>query len=413
MRVLMYAALPESGAGGVQAYLGALIKALGELTDGNEEYILLTLAGHDSWLRGLCGSNQRIETIKPVVQNTRKGLMSRLLDRILATREQIPERFPDRRSSPSADLTRVLPVSNGFIESFKASVIHFPFQWFIVSSLPSVFNPHDLQHLHLPQYFSPDVLLWREMLYPFACRVASRIAVASDWTSKDIQKHYSVTGEKIAVIPWGAATAAFPAPTAADLIGVRQRHKLPEQYLLYPAVAWPHKNHRRLIEAAAHLRNMGKTCFIVCSGAPTDLTPSLQQQVNKCGLAEFFRFLGHVPQEEMRALYSGANIVIIPTLFEAVSGPVAEAWQEGVPVACSNIPQLQEQAGDAAQYFDPTSASSIADTIEALINDNTKRNGLIRAGNRRLDLLQWRNTALKYRELYRETAEWAGTFTRD
>ena len=47
-----------------------------------------------------------------------------------------------------------LPQSHGFYESLGGDIIHFPFQEFTVCRIPSIYNPHDLQHLHYPQFFS-------------------------------------------------------------------------------------------------------------------------------------------------------------------------------------------------------------------------------------------------------------------
>jgi glycosyltransferase involved in cell wall biosynthesis len=68
--------------------------------------------------------------------------------------------------------------------------------------------------------------------------------------------------------------------------------------------------------------------------------------------------------------------VAIPTLFEAVSAPISEAWLEGTPIACSDIPQLREQAEGAALFFDPLSPESIAAALERLLNEDELRETL-------------------------------------
>jgi glycosyltransferase involved in cell wall biosynthesis len=97
----------------------------------------------------------------------------------------------------------------------------------------------------------------------------------------------------------------------------------------------------------------------------------------------------------------------VPTLFEAASGPVAEAWNEGVPVACSDIPQLREQAGGAAIFFNPFDPDSIASAIVKLCTDDETRNTLTCRGREVSSLLSWERTALAYRQLYRDTAAFA------
>ncbi len=410
MKIAIYANChPGSVAGGTQVYLGALVRALGELTDGPEEYVVLAPAGNEDWLRPLLGSNQRIEPlfIDPA------GMGRRVIRKLGRVQQKMVGRFATfreaeyRHLNPSvlSDPGTCLPVSNGFIESLGVSLIHFPYQDFVITSLPSIFNPHDLQHLHLPQFFTPNTLLWRELAYPFACRLASRVVVASKWIAADLCSKYSLPSEKVVVIPWGAASAAQAPPTAADVQMVRQKYGLPEKYIFYPAVAWPHKNHSCLIAAVALLSKGSHRVHLVLSGAPTGLTPSLKMQVTKLGLESLVHFVGLLPAGDMRAVYNTASAVVVPTLFEAASGPVAEGWQECVPVACSDLPQLREQAEGAACFFDPMSTPAIAEAITRVVFDSTLRDRLITAGNQRLRAYSWRMTAIAYRNLYRQVAQ--------
>ena len=95
-------------------------------------------------------------------------------------------------------------------------------------------------------------------------------------------------------------------------------------------------------------------------------------------------FLGHVPQDELRGLYRLATTMVLPSLFEANSLPVFEAWLEGTPVACSNATALPEQVGDAAVLFNPTDAKSIADGVASIVTDPSLAATLRAKGSRRL-----------------------------
>ena len=116
------------------------------------------------------------------------------------------------------------------------------------------------------------------------------------------------------------------------------------------------------------------------------------------------RFLGQIPSDELRAVYRLAQFVIIPTLFEAASGPLFEAWLEGVPVACSTVTSLPEQAGDAAFLFDPFSVEAIAGAIHRMNADENLRSELVCKGGERLKDFSWERTAKAYRAVYRRAA---------
>jgi hypothetical protein len=83
---------------------------------------------------------------------------------------------------------------------------------------------------------------------------------------------------------------------------------------------------------------------------------------------------------------------------------VFEAWQEGTPVACSNITSLPEQAGNAALLFDPLSIDNIAEAIHQMASDSKLRAGLQQNGSTRLKDFDWERTAKAYRAVYRRAS---------
>jgi glycosyltransferase involved in cell wall biosynthesis len=65
----------------------------------------------------------------------------------------------------------------------------------------------------------------------------------------------------------------------------------------------------------------------------------------------------------------------------------------GVPVACSRIGPLEEVAGDAARYFEPTDVADMARAIESLLTDDDLRTRLGEAGRVRARDFSWARTA--------------------
>ena len=248
-----------------------------------------------------------------------------------------------------------MPFSDGFYESLGCDLIHFPYQMFALCALPSVFNPHDLQYRHFPQFFTVRELAWREMMYRGGCNLAQAVAVGSQWVKEDVVRQYHISPDKIQVIPWAPPTTALEAPSAEAVERVRKRYALSAPFAFYPAMGWEHKNHLRLLEALALLRDReGLRVNLVCTVSPASpFYARIRGGCEELKLGDQVQFLGLVLREELRSLYRLAQFVVVPTLFEAASGPVFEAWQDRAPVACSTATSLPEQAGDAALLFDP------------------------------------------------------------
>ena len=413
LRVAINAQLnPEGGSGGVVTVLRALA-ALASLEDGPEEYVFV--GPHDSpeWLRSILPPGQTVvpgpapvewrpdplEPFKRALGPLRPAArgMRRTLNTMVQTAES--------KMGLAAFKSFAPPPPKNFYEGLGCEVIHFPFQSHEPCGLPTVYNPHDLQHLHYPEFFTPSEIAWRERHYPAACRAAHTVVVASEFVRRDLIERYRIEPQKIQVIPW--APPPLPEFTPEDdFTALRRKYGLGDRpFALYPAMTWEHKNHLRLLEALAHLRDReGLEIPFVFTGYQTDFWPRVERRAGELGLAGQVNFLGLIPREELSAFYRAARFVFIPTLFEAASAPLFEAWQHGAPVACSSVTSLPEQAAGAALLFDPFEVDCIARALARMATEEALRDELKRLGARRLDDFSLERTAKAYRAVYRRAA---------
>jgi glycosyltransferase involved in cell wall biosynthesis len=414
LRVAINAQLkPDGGTGGTVTVLRALA-ALARLEDGPEEYVFV--GPHDSteWLRSILPPRQtvvrgpapvqinpdRLEPFKRALGPLRPA--ARGIRRFINTTVQTAE-------SGLASLNNVTPPApKNFYEGLGCDVIHFPFQSYEPCGLPTVYNPHDLQHLHHPEFFTPSEISRRESLHPAACRAAHTVVVASEFVKRDVVERCGIDASKVQVIPWAPPPMheSSHASGADDIGMIRRKYGLSERpFALYPAMTWEHKNHVRLLEALARLRDReGLELRFVFTGHKTDFWPSVERRMNELGLGGQVNFLGLIPREELSAFYRAAQFVFVPTLFEAVSAPLFEAWQHGAPVACSSVTSLPEQASGAALLFDPFDVEKIADALARMATDENLRDGLRRRGTSRLEDFSLERTAKAYRAVYRRAA---------
>jgi glycosyltransferase involved in cell wall biosynthesis len=285
--------------------------------------------------------------------------------------------------------------------------MHFPTQWFVLCALPTIYNPHDLQHLHYPQFFTPQQLAWRETVYPAGCRHAHTVAVGTQWIKDDVVRQYGIDPDKVQVIPWASPTQFYKEPASRQPSAIAQRYQLERPFAIYPAVTWPHKNHLRLLEALAYLRDArGLVVRLVCTGSPYgSFQPMVEQRVRELSLSTQVKFLGYVPDDDLRALYRLAQFLVLPTLYEADSCPIYEAWSEGLPVASSNVTALPDQVQDAGLLFDPKDIVDMADAIERVATDEELRDDLRKRGKRRVGDFDWERTVKAYRAVYRRAAD--------
>jgi glycosyltransferase involved in cell wall biosynthesis len=71
-----------------------------------------------------------------------------------------------------------------------------------------------------------------------------------------------------------------------------------------------------------------------------------------------------IADEDLRALYSTAAMMLFPSLDEGFGWPILEAQACGCPVVTSRRPPMNEIGGEAAVYIDPEDPESAAVTVE-------------------------------------------------
>ena len=259
-------------------------------------------------------------------------------------------------------------LSDGYYESLGCHVLHFPTQPFILCALPTIYNPHDLQHLHYPQFWTAEELARRETVYRAACQFSNTVVVGSNWIKEDVVRQYALHPDKVQIIPWAPPTVQYRPIEPAQIDDARRKLALPETLCAVPGRHLAPQEPLRLFEALAELRDRrGLIVNLVCTGARFESHwPKIEQRLTALNLASQVKFLGFLPEVDLRAVYRSAQFLVLPTLFEADSCPVYEAWYEGVPVASSNHTAMPDQIGDAGLLFDAMNVTAIADALQRI-----------------------------------------------
>jgi glycosyltransferase involved in cell wall biosynthesis len=386
LRVCIDARLGGGRFGGVEQVLIGVASGLSALTDGDEEYLFFTHAEHEAWLVPYLGGPCR-------VLHPRQGYARR---RARAIRKGLVERLP--RIGPRYSVRH----GDGTIERAGVDVVHFPSQDAFTTEVPSLYQPHDLQHLHLPEYFSRWQSERRETIYRTHCERAAAVVMMSSWGRRDLIDRYGLDPGKVWVVPGASVLSVYPAPAPGELETMRARLGLPDRFLLYPAQPWPHKNHERLLEALALIRDRtGELIPLVCPGASPGAFERVRDRAGELGISETLVLPGFVSPKDLRGLYELATALVFPSRFEGWGLPVCEAFSAGLPVAASSATGLPDLIGDAGLTFDPESAEQIADSVQRLWSDDDLRRTLAKRGSERAAELSWDHTARLLRAHYR------------
>jgi glycosyltransferase involved in cell wall biosynthesis len=409
LRIAINAQLSGDGvAGGVEQAVAGLVSGLGRLIDGNEVYLIVCAPGRRAWLEPHLGPNSTlIERPLPPIDRTvisaaNLPAIQPLLPAARYLWRNTALRYREWSSRHRSSMDDGLEPGTGVFDQLRADVVNFPYQYMERVNAPSVFTPWDFQHEHHREFFTPEALTQRRLHYSAACRRATLIVVGAPSVQHDVCAFTGVSREKVFLIPWGNPSELVPTPSDDTLRATANRLRLPTGFALYPAKTFRHKNHIRLLQALARLRDTrGLIVPLVCCGGQDDYFLEIQKEVCRLDLEDQVRFVGFVDASDVRALYELAEFVVFPSLFEGWGFPPVEALSVGVPLACSAIQPLAERVGDAALLFDPTSVESIASAVETLATDQRLRSELCEHGLEFGKQYSWEVCARYHRALYR------------
>ena len=298
----------------------------------------------------------------------------------------------------------------------KVDVFHSPFplgpfpfgSW--RGHAPRVVTLHDL----IPLRFKGNIRApWRRPVFRRALRAAlgsSRLLICpSEATREDVEDLWpSLMGARprpeMRVIHEAAGDVFKPSePRRVDEL--RRRLGLERPYVLWLGSRRRHKNVELLVEAWQRLGEPLRSAFqLVLAGRSGVDDAAVRSFAGAAVERGEIVGLGPVDGEDLPALYSGAELFVLPSKAEGFGLPVVEAMACGTAVACAAAGSLPEAAGDAARLFDPSSLDSLVACLEHLLMDGETRRDLARRGLKRAATLSWRKAAAEHLDAYRWAA---------
>lgn len=266
-------------------------------------------------------------------------------------------------------------------------------------SVPTVLTVHDLIFRRLPEHHKSLNRWYLNAALPLYCRRATHIIAISQCTRRDLIASYQIDPEKISVIHEAADPRFEPQPPER-VAAVRQRYNLPERYLLFVGTIEPRKNLTRLLHVFERLHREKLTDGLVIVGKRGWLYGDFFAELERSPAGERVILPGYVPDEDLPAVYAGAQALAFPSLFEGFGLPAVEAMATGTPVACSGTSALPEVVGGAALTFDPTSQEAIASALRRLLTEPGLRRELAERGLERAARFSWDRVAAETEGVY-------------
>lgn len=244
------------------------------------------------------------------------------------------------------------------------------------SGIRSVVTMHDLIHERYPdQYPWLDRKIYTRK-FRYACANADAIIAISQQTKHDLIDFYAADESKIYVCYQSCHPKYAQQADIETKLAVREKYRLPNEYLLYVGSIIERKNLLNICKALHEAQDLTLPLLVI--GRGKEYKAKVEAYIAEHQLSNRVIFLSYQKQqngnigvdaEDFPAIYQMSSMLIYPSFFEGFGIPVLEGLYSQVPVITSNTSCLPEAGGDAAFYVDPSSPEEIAAQIRLILTD--------------------------------------------
>ncbi len=292
-----------------------------------------------------------------------------------------------------------------------ADVAHVPYFGSPLSAgLPTVVTVHDLIPMVLPEYRGN----WRVRLYTSlvaaAAAQASIILADSEASRQDILRKLQVPPEQVRVVYLAPAPHFQPAQNWQQIVGIKKKYNLPDEFVLYLGGYDVRKNVSALLHAYTWVSGTLHNDFplVLAGKLPAEDTPFFPDPLRiarELGIEQYVITPGWIAEEDIPLLYAAATVFVYPSRYEGFGLPVLEAMACGTPVVTTNAASIPELAGAAAFQLDPSDTKHMAAPIIRLCTEEAAVDDLVERGFAQVEKFSWEKTAadtlLAYQEALR------------
>ena len=230
-----------------------------------------------------------------------------------------------------------------------------------------------------------------------------RVIVPSAATRDQLAHYIGVDPDHVTVVHHGIDHRRFFPPTDGEVDDLRARLGIgSEPYVLYVGGYDFRKNIPTLVEGFAASGRTEELLLVLAGGASVHEYAAVAEASDRCGVTARVVWTGRVADEDLNALYGGAEAFMYPSLSEGFGLQLLEAMACGCPIITSNRSSLSEVAGEAAVLVDPESPDAIGAALAQLTSDlqqEYRDRGLARAAK-----FTWAQTARQTLDVYESAA---------
>ena len=269
---------------------------------------------------------------------------------------------------------------------------------------PMVVTVHDLIVTWWPDDENDLYVRYARAVTPRVLRDAAHVLTVSEWSKADIVERHGVDPARISVTYNGVHPSFHRERPAGAVEAARTRWADGRPYLFAIGSRLRRKNTARMLEALGVLHARRPLEHLVLVSGLAHTRDDFQAAADRAGIGDRVRFLPYLSQDDLVAVYAGADLSVYPSMVEGWGIPVIESLVVGTPVSTSATTGMREAGGDDATFFDPADVDSIADGIERALDGLAAWPARRDAAIARAKSYSWQRAAEITLDVYRRVA---------
>lgn len=231
-------------------------------------------------------------------------------------------------------------------------------------------------------------------------RKASRVIAVSHSTRNDLVGMIPGLASRTVVIQEGVDEKFFSADCPHQTL---KKYGIEGPYILYVGAGDLHKNLSRLIKVYVRMSDIFPHSLVL-AGKITERYRPIMELVEKLNLSHRIVFTDTVAEDDLPAVYKGADLFVLPSIYEGFGLVLPEAMACGTPVVASRISSIPEVVGNAAELFDPYDEDNMYDVCQTVLSDPDRRRRMRIIGVEWARRFSWQKMAKETRKIYEEVS---------
>lgn len=292
----------------------------------------------------------------------------------------------------------------------KLDILHLPFIFdvyhlSIPDNIKTIITLYDIIPILFPKkYFqNKNAEEWYKQRLE-EVRKVEKIITISKSSKNDLIKILKIPEEKVAVI-YGGVDESFTVIGSQKVLQTLKKYQIVPPFILTVSTHSFHKNISRIFQAfKEYISNDDNLNLVVVGKLISKEEKDWKKELKKLGIEKRVVLTNFVADDDLAAIYNGAEVLLFPSLYEGLGLPVLEALSCGIPVITSKVSSLPEVGGDAVMYVNPEDVQDITKSlVEVLANDNL-RSHMIKKGFAQVKKFSWEAAAKQTLKIYEEVA---------